>query len=126
MDEIMDEIEVFPEGFSQEIRKESISSYNAGVLGGNDLDFIKAYCNTAFRFIEDNGLNKSKSVSINYNILFEQILFYVLAAQQPEKKVATVLPDIINDSGYMYEQFCDFSTFFTTRPYMHIIGGYKK
>ncbi len=47
-------------------------SYNAGIIGGNDLEFIAEYCRTAFNFIESNHLNdiNSKDIHINNNILF--------------------------------------------------------
>ncbi|MDU1890062.1 MAG: DUF6734 family protein [Dysgonomonas sp.] len=109
-----------------EIKKESISSYNAGVLGGNNLEFIKEYCDTAFEFIEKNGLKNvdRENININYNILFEQILFHALAAKK-NKKISTILDHSINDNGYTNNEFCNFYSF-DKSELMHIIGGHKK
>lgn len=69
-----------PSYLIDELKKESIGSYNAGILGGNDIEFIKKYTDEALKIIYDNNLNSHLCLknSINYNILFEQILFYVL------------------------------------------------
>lgn len=113
----------FPDVLRKAIEKESISSYNAGVIGGNDLEFIKEYCNTAFDFINCNGLNNT-SADVNCNILFEQILFHCLAIKN-NKTVSTVIKNSINDNGYTYNEFCDFYSF-DKKNLMHIIGGHKR
>jgi len=115
----------FPDFLHYELKKDSISSYNAGVLGGSDLAFIKEYCDTAFKFIQDNNLADihNKNVCVNYNIVFEQILFQCLAKKN-NKTVSTVLDNPTNDNGYSYFEFCDFN-YFQNKKIMHIIGGHK-
>ncbi len=115
-----------PDYLLEEINKDSISSYNAGVIGGNDLEFIKEYCRSAFEFISDNHLSdvENEVVNINYNILFEQILFHALIAKK-NKTVSTVIDHPVNDNGYTYNEFCDFYSFHKN-PLMHIIGGHKQ
>jgi hypothetical protein len=117
---------IIPEILRKEIEKEIILSYNAGVLGGNDLNFIKEYCQIAFDFISTNKLNdtNSKISDVNYNILFEQILFRVLVAHN-KKTVLNVIKQPIQDNGYTYKEFCDFYSV-EKQPYMHIIGGHKR
>lgn len=104
----------------------SIPSYNAGVIGGNDLEFIKEYCNHAFQFIEKNSLRNpnSKETGVNHNILFEQVLFAALVKEKG-RRVTTVLDHSIGDNKYSYAEFCDFYRFENT-DLMHIIGGHKK
>lgn len=94
-------------------------SYNAGIIGGNDLEFIAEYCRTAFNFIESNHLNdiNSKDIHINNNILFEQILFYA-QSNSYNKPVATVLDHSVRDNGYIYDDFCNF--YYTTKPNYYI------
>lgn len=115
-----------PEVLEKELKKESISSYNAGIIGGNDLKFIKEYCDTAFEFIRSNGFDTKNGMFINHNILFEQILFHAASSKYPDKKVSTVHNFKLNDNGYTYEQFCDFYLFENGHKFMHIIGGHKK
>lgn len=117
---------IMPEFLREEISKDSISSFNAGVLGGNDLKFIQCYCQTAFDFINENQLFKRDNLyaDVNINILFEQILFYTLS-RKCQKNVSTVLRESITDNGYTYEDFCDFNSY-NKRKLMHIIGGHKR
>ena len=115
-----------PDLWQEELNKESISSYNAGIIGGNDLGFIKKYCQVAFDFVKENRLNdiNNKYTSVNHNILFEQISFYCLALKY-KKNISTVIDHPIKDNGYTYDEFCDFSAFEKSNL-MHIIGGYKR
>ncbi|MDD3038886.1 DUF6734 family protein [Bacteroides sp.] len=115
-----------PSNLKEELDKDSIGSYNAGVLGGNDLDFIKEYCQIAFHIIESNHLNDMDShrININNNILFEQILFYAITKMH-NKSVRTILDHSVRDNGYCYKEFCDFYSYNNTKL-MHILGGHKR
>lgn len=126
MKQIMESSVLIPDYLLEKLNKDSISSYNAGVIGGNDLKFIKEYCQSAFEFIRENHLNDidNKTVNINYNILFEQILFHCLA-EKKNKIVSTVIDHPIDDNGYSYNEFCDFYSFNATNL-MHIIGRHKQ
>lgn len=46
---------VLPQFLINAISVNSIPSYNASVIGGNNLEFIKEYCDQAFQFIEKTG-----------------------------------------------------------------------
>ena len=117
---------VLPHFLNNAITADSIPSYNAGVIGGNDLEFIKEYCNHAFQFIEKNSLRNPnpKETGVNHNILFEQVLFAALVKEKG-RRVTTVLDHSIGDNKYSYAEFCDFYRFENT-DLMHIIGGHKK
>lgn len=117
---------VLPQFLNNTIYMNSIPSYNAGVIGGNDLEFIKEYCDQAFQFIERNSLRNPnpKEIGVNHNILFEQVLFGALTKEKG-KRVTTVLEHSIKDNEYSYSEFCDFYQFENT-DLMHIIGGHKK
>ncbi|WP_108821345.1 DUF6734 family protein [Dysgonomonas sp. Marseille-P4361] len=108
------------------LERESIPSYNAGVFGGNDIEFIKKYCQEAFDFIEGNNIDKAycQNIDGNHNILFEQILFACLAEKEGER-VDTIIDRNIHDNGYTYNDFCDFYSFENSQI-MHIIGGHKR
>ena len=110
----------------RELIKDSISSYNMGVTGGNDIEFIKDYCRAAFEYINDNRINvpENEAGNINQNIVFEQILFCVLATSH-HKYVATVIDRPLFDNGYTVEEFCNFRKF-GQNTLMHIIGGHKR
>lgn len=126
MNRIMANPVIMPDYLLADVEKDSIPSYNAGVIGGNDLNFIKKYCQAAFDFININRLNdvNNKAISVNYNILFEQILFCSLS-EKMNKTVSTVINLSINDKGYTYTDFCNFYSF-DKYDLMHIIGGHKR
>ena len=110
----------------RELAKDSISSYNMGVFGGNDIEFIKEYCKAAFEYINDNRINvpENEAGNVNQNIVFEQILFYVLVTRH-NKHVSTIIDHPLFDNGYTVEDFCDFRKF-GQNTLMHIIGGHKR
>ena len=126
MNHILQKDLLMPSFLKKELEKDSIMSYNAGIIGGNDLEFIAEYCRTAFNFIESNHLNdiNSKDIHINNNILFEQILFYA-QSNSYNKPVATVLDHSVRDNGYIYDDFCNFYLYDKAKL-LHIIGGHKK
>lgn len=117
---------LIPDFLKREVQKESIPSYNAGVIGGSDIGFIQKYCRAAFDFIESNRLNDStnKNLNVNHNILFEQIMFYALTANE-NRTVTTVLPHDVKDNGYSYQGFCNFYSY-DKYTLMHLIGGHKR
>lgn len=115
-----------PDFLRKALEREVIPSYNAGFLGGNDLEFIQEYCRIAFRFIEDNGLLDchSRNLSVNNNLLFEQTLFAALAEERG-REVTSVLDKVVPDNGYDYHRFCDFYRF-GEADFLHLLGGHKR
>lgn len=83
MNTLVSELDYLPNILRKEIEKKSISSYNAGILGGNDIIFFEKYTKKALRLIEKN--KHFRSDKSNYNILFEQILFYIMAKECGKK-----------------------------------------
>lgn len=126
MDEILQRKLRLPDFLKAAIERESIPSYNAGVLGGNDLDFIQEYCHTAFRIIEDNHLNEpgNPNININHNVFLEQVLFAALA-EKLDKPVSTVIDHSIRDDGYTYAEFCNLYKY-DHISLLHFIGGHKR
>lgn len=115
-----------PEFLRKALERNVIPSYNAGFLGGNDLDFIQEYCQTAFQLIEDNGLldYHSRNLSVNNNLFFEQTLFAALVEERG-KTVTSVLGMAVPDNGYDYSRFCDFYRFDEAK-FLHLLGGHKR
>lgn len=117
---------VMPSCLHEELARQSIGSYNAGVLGGSDTGFIQRYCETAFRIIRDNGLDRADSGRLNgnYNLMFEQVLFYAMVKAE-RRKVTTLFAGRTCDNGYTYGEFCDFLNI-SRRPLLHLLGGHKR
>jgi uncharacterized protein DUF6734 len=125
MDRLKSELIYLPICVEEEISKSSISSYNAGVLGGNDLLFLKEFANTAQSLIKKNCVaSKANKIPGSFNILFEQILFYTLSIKK-NKTVGCVLNEVIEDFGYSKAKFADFSLVPQELNFLHLIGAKK-
>jgi len=115
-----------PTFLEKELNKESISSYNMGLFGGSDIDFIKRYCSNALGVIDNNYPPGCKyGASINFNILFEQVLFSVLSNIEG-KTVTCLYPGDYGDRGYTVNDFCDFTAVPYRLKYLHLLGGHKR
>lgn len=131
MDGIIGNIAYLPSLLQRELERPSISSYNAGIIGGSDLSFIHMYAQQALDLIYinyadvPNENDHSLNISINFNILAEQILFCALAVEK-DKEVTCLLDHTFNDNGYTAVDFCDFSSIGHKLHYLHVIGGHKK
>lgn len=74
-----------------------ISSFNAGIIGGNDLLFLQRYINNIINFVSKNKGNLDKaSRKFLYNVVFEQWLYYGMATFE-HKEVCTYYKKVITD-----------------------------
>ena len=115
-----------PAYITEALRAESVASYNMGMFGGHDLEFIHRYCQEAFSFLERNHMNDRSfpHSRVCCNILFEQVFFAVLA-DLAGREVASVLGRAVRDEGYSGREFCDLS-YWSQRPFFHLLGGHKR
>jgi hypothetical protein len=104
-------------------RNDSFYCFNAGVLGGNDIDFFQEYCAQAFYLVNNNVHNLSRINVVDFNIYFEQFLFHYLAKKE-NKKVKLLLDDITDDG--LYKGLGDFIEVPHNKQYLHLIGTYKR
>lgn len=100
-----------------------IAAYNAGILGGTDLLFFEEFTRKAFEFVDKNSSNLSGINVTNFNIFFEQYLFYCLAKKN-KKDVNVLLPETIGDNKY--KGFADFEKVPYEKEYLHLLGTYKR
>lgn len=122
MKTLLCELNYLPDNVRNEINRKSISSYNAGILGGHDILFLKSYTQKALELVERNLFHLSNSAS--FNILFEQVLFYILVSEA-KKKVTCQLKESYKDNGYTINDFGDFTRTKTDRTFLHLIGPHK-
>ena len=101
----------------------TIYAYNAGILGGSDVEFYKRYTFKAIEFIDRNISNLSKINVSSFNIFFEQYLLYCLAKNE-NKKVHVLFDEIIGDNKY--KGFGDFIDVPYNKHYLHLLGDYKR
>ena len=127
MDSLLNCPEVrIPAYLEKGLREKSVSSFNMGIFGGHDLEFIWRYCNEAFRFFDENRLYDPASPvsSINCNVIFEQV-FFALLADMGKRDVACVLGRVMQDEGYTNKEFCDLNHY-EKKSFFHLLGGHKQ
>jgi hypothetical protein len=117
---------ILPEYVQKGLSEQSVPSYNMGLFGGCDLDFIQRYCKEVEEFMSTNGMNdRSERVSrIDCNVFFEQILFAVFADSE-RREVASLLERPIHDKGYKAGDFCNLRNYMGNQLF-HILGGHKR
>lgn len=103
--------------------KQTLYAVNAGLLGGNDLNFFRRYTKEAFTYVDTN-FNFLKYIDIQkFNIFFEQHLFYSMSCH--EGKYITCLDEnIYDDNGYRNIGSIDEAPY--VEKYIHLLGNFKK
>lgn len=112
-----------PEIISERASKESLHAFNAGIMGGRDVDFFKTFSEKAFQFIERNKNDFSRINVSSFNIFFEQYLFYCLA-KNAGKQVSVLINEVIFDNRY--KDLGNFIDVPHIKKYLHLIGNYKR
>jgi hypothetical protein len=105
----------------EESKSENMYAYNFGIFGGSDLEFIEKYTNLALKFVNENIKNVNKEKYLDFNVFFEQYLFFCLSNKK--KKVSSFLNKTYNDNEYV--GFGDFKKV-PKKKYLHLIGHYKR
>lgn len=113
----------FPaEVLAERKRHPDILAFNTGIFGGHDLEFIRRYAGTAFRFVDKNLAALAKISVSHFNIFFEQYLLHCMT-QDEGKEVRVLLDEVIGDNEYV--GFGDFMDVPHQRTYLHLLGSYK-
>lgn len=95
---------------------------NMGIIGGNDINFFKEYSKKSIAFV-DNNINSWSSINgFNFNIFFEQVLFYEFAKIK-NKKVDFLFEEVSEDNSY--KGFGDFQKV-PHKTYLHLLGVFKR
>ena len=110
----------------QGLREDNIASYNMGVFGGSDFNFIQNYCQEVETFLRSNKIldSKSSQSEIECNVFFEQIIF-ALYSQKVGRNISCVIDHPVLDQGYTISEFCNIKKF-SSQHYFHLLGGHKR
>ncbi|MGB3180231.1 MAG: DUF6734 family protein [Cyclobacteriaceae bacterium] len=98
----------------------SANAYNAGIIGGQDLDFMQHYVQEATTFLESNRQHWSSVQIRELNILYEQYLFYCLT-QHENRPVRCLLDQV----SYRHEGLTDFAGIPERSHYVHPVASFK-
>lgn len=96
---------------------------NMGIFGGNDLGFIRTYAAQSTNFVNENKQAWANINCFNFNIFFEQVLFYELA-QANNKPISYLFDEVSEDNKYV--GFGDFGSVPCHKTYLHLLGFYKR
>lgn len=97
-----------------------ILAVNAGILGGNNIDFFKSYTSEAFDFVNQN-LSKLNHVNIGmFNTVFEQFLFHALA-----EKEKIDISYYLSNVNHAFDGLAEL-TAVPSKKYIHTVGVYKR
>lgn len=120
-DNIQKELVYLPKDIKR--KNTSIFAYNAGILGGRNINFFKKYTSLCFKFIEKNRAILDKINKSSLNVYFEQFFFFCLSEKYNEK-VHTFFEKVIPDNEYT--GMGDFELVPARKKYLHLIGPFKK
>lgn len=122
-DEISKNLTYIPEELFSFQKGTSNLCCNMGIIGGSDIDFFKEYCTKSFEFVNRNIEFWDKINLFNFNIFFEQELFYELSSVN-HKKINYLFDEIWSDNAYL--GFGDFHMVPHKRTYLHLLGFFKR
>ena len=120
--EIYPHLEYTPNEMSSYIDGSSQYACNMGITGGTDLEFYKYYTEKSFEFVDKNKAVWNQINGFNFNIFFEQVLFYE-CAKEKNKNVSHLFQEVSKDNEYK-----GLASFEKTpeKSYLHLLGFYKK
>jgi hypothetical protein len=102
--------------------KHCIFAANAGIIGGQNNEFIKKYCQEAFDFVNKNRTCIDKVTATGLNFIFEQCLLYYYSKQSGQD-ITYFMPNEVDDP--MYKEYVLFSDLPKVKM-IHTVGGFKK
>lgn len=95
---------------------------NMGIVGGNDINFFKEYTKISIAFVDNNIGSWSSINGFNFNIFFEQVLFYEFAKSK-SKGIDFLFEEVSEDNDY--KGFGDFQKV-PHKTYLHLLGVFKR
>ncbi|WP_299529598.1 DUF6734 family protein [Ulvibacterium sp.] len=94
---------------------------NAGIIGGNDIEFFKKFSNQAFEFIDSNiEYVNGNIIGATYAIVYEQYLFSAMARSENIR-----IEHFIEDLRTENMGLSNFIQKYEKRKYVHLIAGAK-
>jgi hypothetical protein len=99
-----------------------VVSINAGIIGGNNLDFFKKHREAAFNFISGNLEHLHKVKTNNLNFIFEQYFLYCMA-EEAGIPISYVSGNVVD--SLVYGVYVNFSRI-PEIQFIHPVSGHKK
>jgi hypothetical protein len=98
-----------------------LTSINAGIIGGTDIDFFQQYTVEAFKFIQENLQHLNKINIGLFNNIFEQYLFYAMACDNNKP----IHPFLTLSPKQEFSEMTNFHLLPNIQSFVHL-AGYAK
>ncbi len=118
---ILKNLTYVPDIFRENLFAMQPKAYNAGILGGNDLDLLQEYSKESIKFVD---MNMNCHSNHNINMIFEQLLLYSIA-QKHDVRATCYYDKVFNDNAYTMDDFADFMSV-PKLKYLHTVGPLKR
>lgn len=96
---------------------------NMGIVGGSNIPFFQEFCKESLKFVDLNLVANTIPEGFNFNIFFEQVLFYKML-EEKKHPIDYLIPELSKDNEYV--GFGDFSSVPKFKKYLHLLGFYKR
>jgi hypothetical protein len=122
LDIVLNNFKNIPSCLTQQYNQsKNIYAFNAGILGGQNIDFFKEYASIVFSFINDN-LEALQQVNTGvFNMIYEQVLGYGLAVSRSKK-----ISFYTQSANAAFTNLMKFHTIPKLSTYIHTVGYAKK
>ncbi len=112
---------ILPQYMQHCIGEKYIYSYNAGIIGGNDLEFLHRYIKHITTFVSENKARFATATrKFLYNVVLEQWLYYGLATFE-HREVCTYYKNTITDFDMKDNKIPNQVVSGTPLNYMHVM-----
>jgi hypothetical protein len=98
-----------------------VNSMNAGIIGGSNIPMIKEYTALAFEFVDKNYDELSKINIGEFNVLYEQVLFYSLSVDK-----RTPIQFLLKNVNYAFDGLIEFGEVPEKAKFIHSLGLAKR
>lgn len=120
-DAIYPDLTFLPKEMNRFHNYESQLACNMGIIGGVNIKFFQEYCKKSIEFVDRNVSAWENTSLLNFNVFFEQVLFYEFA-NETNQQIDFLFDDTPEDNSYV--GFGDFHSV-PFRTYLHLLGNYK-
>ncbi|MEM1336654.1 MAG: DUF6734 family protein [Bacteroidota bacterium] len=119
--EIKEHFDYVPEDIVTQYRKtNTLKACNAGIIGGNNLDFFQEYTEKAIETVNKNVHLMEDFDKGTFNMFYEQCLFFSMAENQNKE-----IEYLLNNSSDNFDGIANLAAAPFHIKYAHIIGPFK-
>lgn len=122
-DKIVPHLKFIPEEINNYHTGKTNLGCNMGIIGGRDIAFFQKYTQKSFEFVDKNKDAWADFNLFNFNIFFEQQLFYEMSCND---QIVTnyLFEEVWGDNSYL--GFGNFQDIPHKRFYLHLLGDFKR